>query len=124
MPYKEELAELFSSPEFGPIMAAIFLLVLMVARYHVKKWLQSIEDTRKAVFGSNETTGLKTIVNALEKQGLEDRKDIDQMSAKIDHNHEQLLESLKSITEHISSKSEETAGTLGEILGYLEARNR
>ena len=124
MPNKEDLAELFSNPEYGTMMAAVLLVVLWFAGYYVRRWLQSIEDTRKAVFGSNETKGLKTRVNVLEVQRSDDRKDIDQNGVKIDRNHEQVLEHLKSLTEHISSKREETSKEIGEILGYLKGKEK
>lgn len=118
---REELAGLFSHPLYGPVMAVVFLLVLWFAGYHVINWLKSIEETRRAVFGSPETKGLKTRVNALEEHRLDDRKDIDLLSAKIDHNHEQVLEHLTSLTKDVSSNQEETAGKLGRILGHLES---
>ena len=36
----------------------------------------------------------------------------------------QILEHLKLLTEHISSKSEETAEKIGEILGYLKGKEK
>jgi hypothetical protein len=124
MPNKEELAELFSNPEYGALMAGVLLVALLIAGYYVKKWLQSIEDTRKAVFGSNETKGLKTRVNVLEVQRSDDRKDIDLNGVKIDRNHEQVLEHLKSLTKDISSNSEKTSKQIGEILGYLKGKEK
>jgi len=124
MPAKEELAALFVSPESGTLMAAVLLVALMIARYYVKKWLQSIEETRKAVFGSNETKGLKTKVNVLEEHRLEDRKDIDQTSAKVDLNHSQIIDRLTTLTNHVSSKAEETALLIGKILGLLEGKEK
>lgn len=121
---REELAGLFSHPLYGSVMAVIFLLVLFFACYHGRNWLKSIEETRRAVFGSPETKGLKTRVNALEEHRLNDRKDIDHLSAKMDHNHEQVLECIKALTENVSSNQIETAGTLGEILGYLESEKK
>lgn len=120
MPAKAELAALFVSPVTGALMAAVLVAALFVAGYYVRKWLQSIEETRKAVFGSNETKGLKTKVSVLEEHRLEDRKDIDQTSAKVDNNHAQILEHLKSLTKDISSNSEKTSKQIGEILGYLK----
>ena len=124
MPAKEELAALFVSPEYGTLMAGFLLVVIVIAGYYVRKWLQSIEETRKAVFGSNETKGLKTKVSVLEEHRLEDRKDIDQTSVKVDQNHTQVLDRLTTLTNHISSKAEETALLIGKILGLLEGAEK
>lgn len=122
MPVKEDLAEMFVSQELGAIMAGILLLVVIIAGYYVRKWLQSIEETRKAVFGSNANEGLKSRVNALEDHRLEDRRDLDKVGVKVDHNHAELVKIINTLTDDISTKSEETAKALGEILGYLKGR--
>lgn len=120
----EKLLEFAAKGGYGEVIAAILLFVSTIAGYYIKKWLKSIEETRKAVFGSNETKGLKTRVNVLEVQRSDDRKDIDQTREKVDNNHAQILEHLKLLTEHVSSKSEETAEKIGEILGYLKGKEK
>jgi hypothetical protein len=121
----EKLAELAAK---GETMAAALLLVSIVAGYYLRKWLKSVEDiieeTRKAVFGSNENEGLKSQVKSLKDHRLGDRKDIDLHGVKIDRNHEQVLEHLKSLTEHISNNSEKTSKEIGEILGYLKGKEK
>lgn len=122
MPVKEDLAEMFVSQELGALMSGILVLVLIFAGYYVREWLQSIKETRKAVFGSNANEGLKSRVNALEDHRLEDRKDLDKVGVKVDSNHAELVQIVNSLTDDVSTRAEETAKALGEILGYLKGR--
>jgi len=107
----EQLIEF--AAKHSEVSTAIILFLTMVSGHYIRKWMKSIEETREAVFGTNDNKGLKARVDVLHEHCKKDRKDI-----------EKVFESIESLRSDVNTRAEVTARTLGRILGYLDGTEK